>query len=267
MTSTHPTPVVVHTTGAVPEGLPKLANVKISSVLRRVREPVLSARVTLTMAADPAVERPALAQATVSVNGRPVRAQADARTMREAVDHLVQRLRVRLDRADRAWMVRRLASTAAKPGGLRHQDHVTYQAHWFPGPEEQPAVIRHAGVASARTTEEARAEMEALDYDFLLFVDSETGLDSVIYQTVDGCRVARTRPPKAGEPEPNARPDSTTVGMQAPPILTEAEAIIRLESLGEQFVFYGDKTTGRGSVLYHRYDGSYGLLTPTEASE
>jgi hypothetical protein len=29
-------------------------------------------------------------------------------------------------------------------------------------------------------------------------------------------------------------------------------------------VFFADETTGRGNVLYHRYDGHYGLITPVE---
>jgi hypothetical protein len=35
-----------------------------------------------------------------------------------------------------------------------------------------------------------------------------------------------------------------------------------LELMGWPFVFFRDPTTGRGSVLYHRYDGHYGLLVP-----
>lgn len=98
MAGTQDCPVTVHTTGAVSAGMRKVAEIKIGGALHHVGRPVLSARVVLTMAADPAVARPAAAQATVSVNGQVVRAQASARTMGEAVDYLVQRLRVRLAR-------------------------------------------------------------------------------------------------------------------------------------------------------------------------
>ncbi|MBO1414556.1 sigma 54 modulation/S30EA ribosomal C-terminal domain-containing protein, partial [Streptomyces sp. FH025] len=30
----------------------------------------------------------------------------------------------------------------------------------------------------------------------------------------------------------------------------------------QPFVFYTDTSTGRGNVLYRRYDGHYGLITP-----
>ena len=38
---------------------------------------------------------------------------------------------------------------------------------------------------------------------------------------------------------------------------------MRLEADGEPFVFYRDSETSEGRVLYHRYDGHYGLITLT----
>ena len=48
-------------------------------------EPVLFARVKLTMSADPAVERPAVAQVNIDLNERLIRAQAAGATMRETI--------------------------------------------------------------------------------------------------------------------------------------------------------------------------------------
>ena len=56
--------VRVESHGRVPDGSAELAEAKVGSLLRAAAEPVLSARVTLAVAADPAVERPAIAQAT-----------------------------------------------------------------------------------------------------------------------------------------------------------------------------------------------------------
>src|SRR6516162_1013367 len=92
-------PVQVEAHGRVPDGMRELAAVKTGSLLRFASEPVLSARVTLAVSADPAVPRPAVAQATIDVNGRIVRAQAAGETMRTAIDHMAARLRVRLDRS------------------------------------------------------------------------------------------------------------------------------------------------------------------------
>ncbi|MFD2351843.1 sigma 54 modulation/S30EA ribosomal C-terminal domain-containing protein [Nonomuraea ferruginea] len=47
----------------------------------------------------------------------------------------------------------------------------------------------------------------------------------------------------------------------AAPRLTTAEAVDRLEVSGRAFEFYADAETGRGQLIYHRYDGGYGLIT------
>jgi ribosome-associated translation inhibitor RaiA len=96
--------VQIRTTGAVPAGSPEVAQRKVAALLRHVGEPVLFARVMLTVAPDPAVGQPAGAWAEVSVNGRLVRAEASAVTMPAAIGELADRLRVRLDRA---WPKRR----------------------------------------------------------------------------------------------------------------------------------------------------------------
>jgi ribosome-associated translation inhibitor RaiA len=98
MTAIEAIPVRTMTHGAVRESARELAVVKVRSVLRHVTRPVLSARVTLTMSADPAVARPAAAQATVDVNGRIVRAEAVGRTMYDAIELMADRLGARLRR-------------------------------------------------------------------------------------------------------------------------------------------------------------------------
>ena len=69
--------------GAVPALAAEVAVRKVRSLLRLAPEPVLFARVKLTMAADPAVERPAIAQVNLDLNGRLIRAQATGADMRE----------------------------------------------------------------------------------------------------------------------------------------------------------------------------------------
>lgn len=109
--------------GRIPEGSGERAVTKIRSVLRHVAHPVLSARVTLTMSADPAVAFPAKAQATLDLNGRIVRAQAAAETMPEAVDLMAHRLRARLDRAVHTPFSRRKAA---------HERYLHRRAHGAP---------------------------------------------------------------------------------------------------------------------------------------
>jgi len=105
--------VQVRTAGVVQARMPELARRRVASALRHIGEPVLFARVMLTMAADPAVEQPATAWAVVSVNGRPVRASGTGPTMPDAIGQLTARLRIRLDRAwpDERGQLRRAAAT------------------------------------------------------------------------------------------------------------------------------------------------------------
>jgi hypothetical protein len=99
MAVNEPGVVQVRISGVVPAGMAELAKTKVETILRHVGEPVLSARVVLSRAADPAIGRPAIAWAVISLNGRMVRASGVGSTMREAITQLVVRLRIRLERA------------------------------------------------------------------------------------------------------------------------------------------------------------------------
>jgi ribosome-associated translation inhibitor RaiA len=98
MTITQAVSVRTGSHGDVPEGARELAVTKVRSVLRHVARPVLSARITLTMSADPAVGFPAVAHVTIDLNGRIVAVRAAGRTMPEAIECTADRLRTRLDR-------------------------------------------------------------------------------------------------------------------------------------------------------------------------
>jgi ribosome-associated translation inhibitor RaiA len=115
MTISQAVPVRTGSHGRVPEGAEELAVTKVRSVLRHVAKPVLSARVTLTMSADPAVASPAAAHVTVDVNGRVVRAEAAGPTMHEAIEHMADRLRTRLDRAVHSPVSRQKAARERYP--------------------------------------------------------------------------------------------------------------------------------------------------------
>jgi hypothetical protein len=106
MADTPTVQVVAEMRGAVPLDEVGFAVNKVGSLLRLASEPVLSARVKLT--AYPSVRGRAVAQVNVNLNGRPLRAEASGPTMRVAVQHAGDRLRIRLECAAR--------SPAARPG-------------------------------------------------------------------------------------------------------------------------------------------------------
>ncbi|SEG92546.1 hypothetical protein SAMN04489712_13430 [Thermomonospora echinospora] len=64
----------------------------VRAALTGARGRVASARVTLTVLAEPAPPRPALAQAVIDLGGRRLRAQAAAPSLPEAIDLLRDRL-------------------------------------------------------------------------------------------------------------------------------------------------------------------------------
>jgi ribosome-associated translation inhibitor RaiA len=253
--------VRVGTHGRVPEGSAELAVAKVGPLLRAASESVLSARVTLAVAPDPAVARPAVAQATIDMNGRVLRAQAAGQTMRAAIEQMADRLQARLGRAARNWAALRGTIPAAEPGEWRHQAIPARRPPYFPRPAGQRAVIRHASYAARpETPDEAIAELDLLDYDFHLFTERSTGQDSVIYRAADGYRLAMAHP-KPGRLGP--LPGSVTVSQLPAPRLSVREAAERLDAAGQPFTFFTDVGTGRGCVVYHRYDGHYGLLVPS----
>ena len=116
----------------MPDGMREVAAAKANSLFRFVSEPVLSARVTLAVSADPG-RGPAVAQATIDLNGRIVRAQRHParRCGLQEIDHMAARLRVRLDRSARNWAARRGTLPASEPGEWQHQ---SIPAHGPPCP-------------------------------------------------------------------------------------------------------------------------------------
>ena len=158
--------VQTETRGAVPEDMAGFAVHQVSSLLRAASEPVLFARVKLIMSADPAVEHPAIAQVSIDLNGRLVRAQAAGGTMREAVEHACGRLRIRLQRAARNWEAVRGGRPVPGPGEWRHQSLPAPRLPYIPRPPGERTIVRHKSYALARQTpDEAAADAELLDYD------------------------------------------------------------------------------------------------------
>jgi ribosome-associated translation inhibitor RaiA len=247
--------VQVRTVGPVPSFAARYAARKVGSLARLISRPVLSARVRLTQSENRSVVRPAIAQGTLDVNGRVVRAHVASATMREAVDALEDRLRDQLDRLlperwDRTGPVGRPPRRRAP---RRHPDVA-------PRPAAEREIVRRKTVATvAMTADEAADDLELLDVDFYLFRHLSSGQDAVLYRVSPlDYRLATVHP----------APTSTATGAPhltcstvPPPRLTVAEAADRLDHTGLAFVFFADAETGRGAVLYQRYDGHYGLIS------
>ena len=53
---------------------------------------------------------------------------------------------------------------------------------------------------------------------------------------------------------------AVTVAETPVPELELKDAIERMNVDGERYVFFLNATSGRGNVIYHRFDGHYGLI-------
>ncbi|OBI33701.1 integrase [Mycobacterium sp. E1386] len=251
--------VQITTHGQLPDA-EEYARTKIGELGRLTHEPVLHAHVRLAEHGDPAVARRVIAQANLDVNGRPVRAQVEGTTAREAIDRLEARLRRQLERAAEHWEAKR--GGVPRPQEWRHETEPNHRPKYFPRPESERRIMRHKSYSLPTcTVEEAALEMEQLDYDFHLFTEEGTRQDSVLYREgPTEYRLAQVNPGSADELAPFEMP--LTISPQPAPRLDVQQAIERIGLLGLPFLFFVDTARDRGSVLYHRYDGHYGLIAP-----
>lgn len=251
-TTAEPVQVDVTLRGNVGEFAGEYARRKIAEALTVAPGTVLGAHVVLNWRHDPAVERHATAEATAHVDGHVVRARTAAPTMTEAVDSVEYRLRRQLVQLRDRAQTRHRWTGIATVREWRHGDVPRRPVPWFPRPEETRELVRHKSFASTpMTVDEAAFEMDLLDHDFFLYRDVASGGPALVHRLLAG-----------GYGVQGVEPDGTvsTVSYEpSPPTLTDQEARVRLEADGEPFVFYLD-AAGSGRVLYHRYDGHYGLI-------
>ncbi|KUI32767.1 integrase [Mycobacterium sp. GA-2829] len=238
------------------------AKAKIGRSLRVADRPVRAARVRLTRHGDPAVQRPVLAQANVDVDGRWVRAHVEGATAVEAIDRLDDRLRRRLRRAAQHWEARRGGLPTGAPHEWRHQSEPEQRPAYFPRPAEDRRVVRRKAFSlGTLTLDEAAVEMDLLDYDFHLFTEKATGYAAVLSRDGQtGYRLTLVAPRDREDLAPFDLP-VTISGLPAPCWTTE-QATEHLELSGSPYLFFIEAAGGRACVLYHRYDGHYGLITP-----
>lgn len=247
-------PVQVTLRGNVGPGAGEYAQSKVQAALSTAGNPVLQASVVLDWRPNPAVEKPALVEASVNVNGTMIRAKSSAPTMPEAVDDLEDKLRrqvVQLHeraRERRRWTARSLET---QPRTAEIFDYVSR-------PAEQREVMRRKSFASEpMTVDEAAYEMDLLGHEFFLYRDVASDAPAVVSRRADGGYEVRGADLSGG----GVAPATEVRVLPAPPSLSEDEARTRLEIEQEPFVFYLDRASGDGHLLYRRYDGHYGLIT------
>ena len=102
--------------------------------------------------------------------------------------------------------------------------------------------------------------MDLLDHGFYLYMDADHGIDRVVYRNDDG-RI-HVVPTVDGEDLPgDTRPPIHPAALVLNHLPME-EAAMLLDEGDEPFVFFAEPGSGRGQVLYRRFDGHYGLINP-----
>lgn len=241
--------IVVQTTGEVLDTARDHVRKQVGAFLRRLPDPWQPARIRLTAFTRRSTPWAALAQANLEVDGQPIRAQVATVFFHQAG---------RLLRARLAAQVARLGDPAAPRPWPPHHPGAPAPV---PSTRGRAEIVRRKCYHLARCTpDRAALTMDVLDYDFHLFVDAETGQDSVLYRVgPTGYRLARltgVAPPSTPVSVP------LTINVHEVPRLTPEQAVERLDATELPFRFFRDATTDRGAVLYRRYDGEYGLITP-----
>lgn len=250
--------VTVATRGEIPDAARQYAVDKITQLGRYTRKPILFAQVKLSLESNPAQARPAVAEATLDVNGQAVRAHVAGTDLLEAADLLEARLRRNLVRqAERTEPVH---AGGPVEGEWRHGSLPAQRPEYFDRPVEDREVVRHKTFAlRPMTADEASLDLELLGHDFYLFTEVHTGLDAVLHVLEGG----RLRVHFGGDGTDRPADCDATIAMGEPGVvLTLADAEERLDVGHEQMVFFVDADSGRGQVVYRRYDGHYGLITP-----
>lgn len=252
------TAVDVSAAGSVTAQEKRYAVEKVQHLIAGVAVPVLFARVRLRHLGDPAARRPAQAEALLDVNGRAVRAHTAAGLMTEAIDELVDRLWRRVQ-AQPHWS--RTEGVLPEAGEWRHGSRSAPAVGWFERPpDERQLVRRKSFVDDPMSIDDALFDMDLLDYDFFLFNDLASGQDAVVRRTADDHVELSVLHPERIDAPATTRP--VAVKPVAPATLTADEAREWLELTEEPMVFFADAPSGRGCVLYRRYDGHYGMIVP-----
>ena len=260
MTTDATTDVVVQARGDVTPADREYAATKIGRLSGLVAAPVLYARVVLTVHEDPARDRPVSAKGELDVNGRLVGAHVAAGTVPEAVDRLDARLRERLERYAHRQQSKARRGRNGDAHTWHHGDRESSRPEYFPRPSDERQILRTKTFAvAAMTPDEAAFDLELLDHDFYLFANVETGEDNVIARA-EGEGYVLHEPSAAGHAGDAATPMVPAPGH--PATVTTDAAVDLLELGGGRYLFFLDPDDGRGRLLYHRYDGHYGLIVP-----
>jgi hypothetical protein len=192
---------------------------------------------------------PGLVQVNLRVYGAPARIQVPGPSVVGAISAAAIRLDRQVSRLGTAWEPWPWPDPERRALGVPGAAPITrYKTYRLPR--------AHPCLAAAR--------MAAGDYDVYLYTDADTGEDAVVYRSGPAglclSRQYTRRPPTA----PGTL--ALTVNPRPVPELSPEQAAARLAGGWLPFVFFTDPGTGRGNLVYRRYDGDLALIRPPAAA-
>ncbi|MGZ4198286.1 MAG: ribosome hibernation promotion factor [Solirubrobacteraceae bacterium] len=235
------------------------AREKLGELERFAKGPILGARAVLIQEANPRIPMPARAEAEVDLQGRVVRARAAAQSMDAAVDDVAERLQRHLRRYLERLLTREREPAQPPAGEWSHRSWSPPRPPTFVRPVEEREIIRRKSFAFGQmSVDDAADALEDLDHDFFLFHNAGTDADAVLYWRDDGLlAVIEPQWVMSADDRGPVREQSRF----SSPIDLQA-AVSEMNAVNHRFLFFEDAATGRGDVIYRRYDGHYGLIEP-----
>jgi hypothetical protein len=210
--------------------------------------PVGVVRIRLNRYERPGLLRPFVGQAEVLAAGEPVRAVAAVSSRRELPRLLGARLAAQVAAAfepfARPW-----------PDGRATPEPVA------PASGESRVVRRKAVPLQRCDPTEAAFVMDRLDRGFQLFVDAQTGAESVVRRVgPTGYRLTRIAGMAPAGPAEAVSIVPMTIDVYPVPTRPIERIVRRMEVAELDHRFFRDAATGHGAVLYRRFDGDLTLL-------
>jgi len=153
------------------------------SRLDRYQNGELMAKVVLSLAGSPHVEKRAKAEIQLDLPGGLLRVEEEDQDLYAAIDRMVDRLEVQLKRyKERRFVGRRHSYQGPPPPEVRDMEALRK-----PEEEEGPRIVRVKRFEMRpMDPEEAVFQMEALGHDFFVFRNAKTEEISVVYRRKDG---------------------------------------------------------------------------------
>jgi len=254
------------TKGEIPKSALVHCREKLDRIGSHCREPITHVEIRLTDDPNHPGSAKTIAEASIATTRGSIRAHAQAETVNEAIDLMIQRMKRRLDRHESR--LHRIGTKrhdgVASIGSWQHGDVADAPRHPQPRNGGEPmTVVRHKSFEfEPMTVDDAAYELEMLDHDFYLFQES-TSATTAMLSRADNGRYALAI---AKEAAVEGLPVDYVDRMPGPVVLDQDGAQRVLETTSEPFVFFTDTHQQPGRVLYRRHDGNLGIVALAAAT-